>query len=89
MTHALKEFWIFSIKQAYACMFGGFLLAIMIITKLWYPFESLHRYDFIFLSALVFQAALLILKLETPREALVIIIFHIVATIMELFKTAD
>ena len=89
MTHALKEFWIFGIKQAYACLFGGFLLAIMIITKLWYPFESLHRYDFIFLSALVFQAALLILKLETPREALVIIIFHIVATIMELFKTAD
>jgi len=85
----IYEFWLFGLKQAYACIFGGFLLAIMIVTSFWYPLEYLHRYDFIFLAAIAFQLVLLITKLETPREALVIIVFHVVATIMELFKTSD
>lgn len=89
MTLLIKEFWIFGLKQANACLFGGFLLALMFITKFWYPLESMHRYDFIFLSAIAFQALLLAFKLETFREAIVIVIFHIVATLMELFKTAD
>lgn len=70
-------------------MFGGFLLAVMLITRYWYPIEGLHRYDFIFLAAITFQVFLLLFKLETLREALVIIIFHVVATAMELFKTSD
>ncbi len=89
IKHAAHEFWLFGIKQAYACMFGGFLLFVMLATNLWYPIESLHRYDFIFLAAIAFQIFLLLFKLETPREALIIIVFHIVATIMELFKTSD
>lgn len=84
-----REFWLFGLKQAYACMFGGFLLAVMIVTKYWYPLESLHRYDFIFLAAVGFQVFLLLFRFETLREALVIVVFHLVATVMELFKTAD
>lgn len=84
------EFWIFGLKQAYACLFGGFLLSLMIVTKYWYPLEgTVHRYDFIFIASIIFQAFLLLSKLETPREAIVIIIFHVVATCMELFKTSD
>ena len=89
MKNFIKEFWIFGLKQANACVFGGFLLALMFISKYWYPFEAVHRYDFIFLAAVGFQVLLLVFKLETLREAIVIIVFHIVATIMELFKTAD
>lgn len=85
----LKEFWLFGLKQAYACVFGGFLLAVMILTSFWYPLEAIHRYDFIFLSAIAFQIFLLVFKLETLKESLVIVIFHVVATIMELFKTSD
>ena len=85
----LQEFWLFGLKQAYACIFGGFLLGVMIVTSFWYPIDALHRYDFIFISAIGFQIILLVFKLETPREALVIIIFHLVATLMELFKTSD
>lgn len=85
----IHEFWLFGIKQAYACLFGGFLLGIMIITSYWYPLESIHRYDFIFIAAIAFQILLLLTKLETLRESLVIIIFHLVATGMELFKTSD
>jgi uncharacterized membrane protein YoaT (DUF817 family) len=89
LKHFIHEFWLFGLKQAWACMFGGFLLLIMLVTRFWYPLESLHRYDFIFLSAIAFQIMLLVLRLETLREAWVIIIFHVVATIMELFKTSD
>ncbi|RUO60651.1 DUF817 domain-containing protein [Pseudidiomarina insulisalsae] len=85
----MAEFWRFGLKQANASIFGGFLLAVMLITRYWYPLEGLHRYDFIFLAAIVFQLFLLVCKLETLREALVIIVFHLVATVMELFKTAD
>ena len=85
----LYEFWLFGLKQAYASIFGGLLLATMIITSYWYPLEGIHRYDFIFLAAIAFQIILLATKLETIRESLVIIVFHVVATIMELFKTSD
>lgn len=85
----LKEFWLFGVKQAYACLFGGFLLALMLITKFWYPLEALHRYDFIFLAAIGFQLFLIAFRLETWREFTVILVFHIVATVMELFKTSD
>ncbi len=84
-----QELWLFGLKQAYACIFGGFLLGVMIVTSYWYPIESLHRYDFIFLAAVVFQLVLLVTRLETPREAIVIVVFHVVATIMELFKTSE
>nr|WP_295800721.1 DUF817 domain-containing protein [uncultured Microbulbifer sp.] len=79
----------FGLKQAYACIFGGFLLAVMLVTRIWYPIEGLHRYDFIFLAAIVFQVFLLLARLETLRESVVIIVFHLVATVMELFKTSD
>lgn len=85
----LLEFWIFALKQAYACLFGGFLLAVMLITHFWYPLESLHRYDFIFLAAIAAQVVLLVSGLETWRESVVILVFHLVATVMELFKTSD
>lgn len=85
----IKKLWIFGVKQAYAAMFGGFLLLVMLVTHYWYPLQILHRYDFIFLSAIGFQLFMLLFKFESLREARVIIIFHIVATIMELFKTSD
>lgn len=86
---ALWEFWLFGLKQAYASLFGGYLLALIIITKFWYPLAGLHRYDFLFLAAVGFQIVLLATRLESPKEAVVIFVFHVVATIMELFKTSD
>lgn len=61
----------------------------MAITHYWYPLESLHRYDAIFIAALSFQVLMLVFKGESRREAVVIFVFHIIATLMELFKTSD
>ncbi|MDX1442857.1 MAG: DUF817 domain-containing protein [Gammaproteobacteria bacterium] len=77
----------FGLKQAWACIFGGLLLGVMIVTQFWYPFEGLYRYDFLFIAAVLIQVFLLAFRLETAREAVVILVFHFVATVMEIFKT--
>ncbi|RXZ66153.1 DUF817 domain-containing protein [Pelagerythrobacter rhizovicinus] len=85
----LYEFLLFGFKQAWACLFGALLLALLLGTHLFYPDDApLHRYDFLTLAAIGIQLALLAFRLETPREASVILIFHVVGTVMELFKTA-
>ncbi|WP_112663140.1 DUF817 domain-containing protein [Microvirga flavescens] len=82
------EFLRFGIKQGWACLFGGLMCALLIATHFWYPRDAaLARYDFIFLAALAFQVVLLAFKLETLDEAKTILVFHLVGTVMELFKT--
>ena len=88
LTKALIEFLVFGIKQAWACLFGGLLLLGMIATRYLYPEDAgLARYDFLVLYAIAIQALFLLTKLERPSEAIVILIFHLVGTGMELFKT--
>jgi len=82
------EFVRFGIKQAWACLFGGLMVALIVGTYLWYPRDAaLGRYDFMFLAALAIQIAMLTFKLETWEEAKVILVYHVVGTIMEVFKT--
>lgn len=88
VSQALFEFFAFGIKQAWACLFGGLMLAILLGSYLFYPNEAaLTRYDFITICAICIQAILLITRLETLEEARIIAIFHIVGTVMEIFKT--
>ncbi len=83
------EFIRFGIKQAWACLFGGLMLALLVATYLWYPpNSSLARYDFLVIGALAIQAAMLWLRLETLEEAKLILVFHVVGTAMEIFKTS-
>ena len=82
------EFVMFVFKQAWACLFGGVLLAAIIATKLiWQQGWPIARYDALFFFALAMQALFLIFRLETWAEARVILLFHITGTAMELFKT--
>ncbi len=84
------EFLLFGLKQAWACLFGGLMLALLLGTHLFWPDEApLARYDFLVIAAVAIQAALLATKLERWDEALVIFIFHVVGTAMEVFKTAQ
>jgi uncharacterized membrane protein YoaT (DUF817 family) len=85
----LWEFALFVFKQAWACLFGGVLLGLVLLTKWFWPAHAwLARYDFLFLCAVAIQALLLLLRMETVREAKVILVFHLVGTAMELFKTS-
>lgn len=88
VSGALIEFLVFGLKQAWACLFGGLMLAAVIATHYFWPEGAvLTRYDFLFLFALGVQLSMLAFKFEKFEEAKVILIFHIVGTIMELFKT--
>lgn len=90
LTGGLIEFLVFGLKQAWACLFGGALLGLIILSRWVWPhfdIELLSRYDFLFLSALLIQIAMLAFKLEAIEEAKVILLFHIVGTAMEVFKT--
>ena len=85
----LYEFLLFGFKQGWACLFGGLMLVLLLGTHIFYPKDApLARYDFLTLSAVTIQIAMLAFRLESWREAKVIAIFHIVGTVMELFKTS-
>lgn len=85
----LYEFLLFGFKQGWACLFGALMLALLLATHLLYPDgAALARYDFLTLAALSIQICMLVFRLETWEEAKVILVFHIVGTVMELFKTA-
>ncbi len=86
MRNLMFELWYFFLANLRASYFGAFLLSIFLVTEVvTVPFIS--RYDFIFLAAISFQLCALVFRFERPREFLVIFLFHILATGMELFKT--
>jgi uncharacterized membrane protein YoaT (DUF817 family) len=85
----LWEFALFVFKQGWACLFGATLLALILLTKEFWPAHSpIARYDFLFFCALAIQALLLLFRMETVREAKIILVFHLTGTAMELFKTS-
>lgn len=86
MKTRLLELWYFFLANLKASYFGAFLLSLFLITE-FITIPVISRYDAIFLGALTYQLCALIFRFERPKEFLVIVIFHILATIMEIFKT--
>ncbi len=86
---SVTEFIVFGLKQGWACLFGGLFLSVVLASAyVWPQGASLPRYDFLVLVAVLIQGGMLAFKLEKPSEALVILIFHVVGTAMEVFKTS-
>jgi hypothetical protein len=54
---ALFEFLMFGLKQAWACVFGGAMLALIFLTHVaWHAHAPLARYDAIVIGALAIQS---------------------------------
>jgi uncharacterized membrane protein YoaT (DUF817 family) len=86
-TAWLYEFIRFGVKQGWASLFGGIAVALIIGSYRFYPADAqLPRYDFLFLCMIAVQVALLAGRLV--EEAKVILIYHVVGTAMENFKTS-
>lgn len=84
----LAEFILFGLKMAWSCLFGGAMLALLLLTHWFWPTHSpLARYDFLVLAAVVVQALMLFTRLESFAELKVILLYHAIGTAMELFKT--
>jgi uncharacterized membrane protein YoaT (DUF817 family) len=65
-TGFLFEFVSFGVKQAWACLFGGLMLALLLGTFMFYPEGApLARYDFLTIAALLIQAIMFATKFET------------------------
>lgn len=83
------ELLVFGVKQAWACIFGAAMLALIVVTALVYPEgAALHRNDFLVLAAVAVQASMIGFRLESGRELWVVVLFHVTGTVMELFKTS-
>jgi len=86
MKAAAKEFLIFGLKEARACVFAGsFFILLFISNHISIP--SLARYDFLFIAAVLIQIILYLTGLETKDEIKVIFLFHIIGLVLELYKT--
>ncbi|MBO9576210.1 MAG: DUF817 domain-containing protein [Sphingobium sp.] len=84
----LYEFLLFGFKQGWACLFGALMLTLLLGTHYVYPSDApLARYDFLTISAVLIQIGMIAFRLENWDEVRVIAIFHVVGTVMELFKT--
>lgn len=86
MRAYIRELWHFGIANAQASAFGAFLLGMFVLTE-FVAVPHIHRYDLIFGVAVLYQVSALLFGLESRREFAVILLFHILATVMELFKT--
>jgi uncharacterized membrane protein YoaT (DUF817 family) len=78
----------FGLKQGWASLFGGIMLFLLFSTAfLWPRAAPIARYDFLVTAALAVQVGMLAFRLESLEEAKVILLFHVVGTVMEVFKT--
>lgn len=87
LPRGVADLTLFFLKMGWAALFGLLLLVAILLTKvIWSADWTLARYDALVILAVGLQALFLILKLETWREAKVILIFHLTGTAMEIFK---
>jgi uncharacterized membrane protein YoaT (DUF817 family) len=84
----LGKLWVFALKQAWAAIFGGLMLAAIILTH-FVDLPWLARADWLFLFAIAVQIVLLLTRLEKPHEVITILVFHLVGLGMEVFKTSS
>ncbi|WP_426575508.1 DUF817 domain-containing protein (plasmid) [Xenorhabdus stockiae] len=83
----ILEFLFFGLINARSCLFAGFFfLALFLVPAK--GILGIPRYDVLLVFAVVFQALLILFKLETWDEFKAICVFHLVGFIMELFKTS-
>lgn len=87
MKSALKEFLIFGLKEANACLFAGSFFALLFLSN-HIPLFGLPRYDFLFLAAVLIQVGMVVTKQETIDEVKVICLFHVIGLCLELYKTS-
>ncbi len=85
----LTELAVFGVKQAWACVFGALMLGLILVADAWFPdgLGPVSRNDAVTIGAALIQVGMIAFGLETWRELRVVMLFHVVGTVMELFKT--
>ncbi|NLR73708.1 DUF817 domain-containing protein [Leeia aquatica] len=81
------EFLFFGLKEARSCLFAGLFFSMVLLV----PRSDLfgwHRYDVLLAGAVLIQALMLVLKLETLDELKAVCLFHVLGFGLEVFKTS-
>ncbi len=74
-------------RQIVSCIFPLSFFFLLYLSHHVSVFD-LHRYDFIFLGAVALQIALVLFRIETPRDLGLVCIFHVIGLALELYKTS-
>jgi uncharacterized membrane protein YoaT (DUF817 family) len=85
LSSFLKELLVFGYRNAMSCIFPVTIFSLLALSYL-LPANSIPRYDFMLAACLVVQLLLVLFKLETRDELLVICLFHVLGLAMELYK---
>lgn len=84
-TSFVRELLAFAYKNAVSCVFPVFIFLMLWVSPIVTP-PFLHRYDFLLLVCLAFQAFMYYSGWESKDEVKVITIFHLIGLIMEIHK---
>jgi uncharacterized membrane protein YoaT (DUF817 family) len=88
MMDFIREFIVFGLKQARACVFAGSFFVLLFLSN-HVSVPGLARYDFLFIAAVLIQLVLYLTKIETKDEVKTIVLFHLLGLLLELFKTSS
>lgn len=83
----MHELGIFIQKQLRSALFAILFLSCVVITG-YIQIEHIARADLLLICALCIQAVLLYTKYETYEEFQIICIYHVIGTVMEIYKTS-
>lgn len=85
MMKALRQLWRFGMLQALSCLFPVVIFASLALTEK-VPLPLLPRYDWLLLICIGMQVLMVRTRLETFDEVKVIMLFHVIGLMLELFK---
>ncbi|MCD7033576.1 DUF817 domain-containing protein [Metabacillus sp. GX 13764] len=80
------NFLLFGWQQALSCLFPAAIFLALAVTKYLPPMPLLHRYDLILMICLFVQWLMVKYKLETKDELKVILLFHVLGLLLEIYK---
>jgi uncharacterized membrane protein YoaT (DUF817 family) len=86
MLSFMREFFVFGLKQARACVFAASFFGLLLLSR-FLPLFGLPRYDFLCIAAVLLQVVLFLTRVESLGEILVLAAFHALGLTLELFKT--
>src|ERR1043165_2136366 len=81
----LHELWVFGYRNALSCIFPASIFLLLALSRI-LPQGLIPRYDVMLAACLLVQALMVMTKLETRDELLVICLFHVLGLAMELYK---
>ncbi|MFC4077782.1 DUF817 domain-containing protein [Salinithrix halophila] len=81
----LRQLLSFSYQQALSCIFPALIFLTLAVSKE-IEMPWIHRYDFILLVCIVVQFGMLYTGMETKDELKVVMVFHLIGLLLELYK---